>query len=289
MKHFHYINDILSNNKNKELLKQLVSEKFFELITQLNNFPLIEHDGQHDLFVRTIPLFDNHLKLLRTLECNVLIADRDVYIITNQRESIMDEIIEKIWYQRKQRDSTIFSLILEFNTHILSTITMLERTIEQFKSTTLQSEEYTESTVKDIMKLKLTIGMFRSTVAPLTELIQQFFERVNHPDISTRKARTNQVSYMLKQITSKTTYLYDNISILAETSNSIQDIRASNIMKTLTIISSIFIPLSFITGVFGMNFAVNDLFSAQNFYILLIIMSSIGWMMYIVFRYKRRF
>ena len=153
---------------------------------------------------------------------------------------------------------------------------MLERTIEQFKSTTLQSEEYTESTVKDIMKLKLTIGMFRSTVAPLTELIQQFFERVNHPDISTRKARTNQVSYMLKQITSKTTYLYDNISILAETSNSIQDIRASNIMKTLTIISSIFIPLSFITGVFGMNFAVNDLFSAQNFYILLIIMSSIG-------------
>ena len=96
------------------------------------------------------------------------------------------------------------------------------------------------------MKLKLSIGMFKSTLSPLSEIIEQFFEIVNHPDKKTRKIRTNHISYMLKQISAQNIFLYENISILADTSSDIQDIKANTIMKTLTIISSIFIPLSFI-------------------------------------------
>ena len=149
--------------------------------------------------------------------------------------------------KRIEYDSTIYSLILAFNNHILDTMQQLEHVIEHFKGMTTSTHGYTEHVIQDIMRFKLTIGMFKSTIGPLAEIIEQFFEIVTHPDEETKSMRTTHIAYIFKQISSQTHYLNENISVIADTSNAIQNIRANNIMKTLTMISSIFIPLSFIT------------------------------------------
>lgn len=101
------------------------------------------------------------------------------------------------------------------------------------------------------MKLKLTIGMFRSTITPLSDVILHIFETIDYTNMDEKnESNKNQIDYLIKQIQSQSNFLYDNISIVADTSNAIQNINANSIMKTLTIISSIFIPLSFITGLF---------------------------------------
>ncbi len=261
MKNFHYISDILTNDKSSTILKKLVSPRIYSLLTQDNNYPIIEHDDKHDLFVLIIPIYEPKKQIIKLIECNVLIGDRDLYILTNAHEPIVDDIISHIQAQRKEHDSTIYSLILELNIHIRCTIDRLERIIEQLKIKSLENQGYTEDIIQDIMALKLNIGMFKSTISPLNEVIEQVFTIINHPDEETETVRTHQIAYMIKQMSSEINYLYENISILADTSNAIQNIRANNIMKTLTIISSIFIPLSFITGVFGMNFEVNDIFA----------------------------
>lgn len=289
MKHFHYISDIFTNDKSKKILKDLVNPRIFSLLMQDNTYPIIEHDDKHDLFVLLIPNYEDKKQKIRLIECNILISDRNVYFLTNHHEEIIDSIIDNINTQRTTYDSTIYTLILELSTHILNTIDHLEHVIDHLKHLSRESQWYTEDNIQDIMKLKLTVGMFKSTISPLSEIMLQFFEIVNHPDSNTETIRTNHISYMLKQIMSETTFLYENISILADTSNAIQNIRANNIMKTLTIISSIFIPLSFMAGLLGMNFPVTELYTTENFYLLLIIMSIVWGLMYSIFRYKKRF
>lgn len=289
MKHFHYISDILVNEHSKEKLKDIVSSKIFLLLTQNNSYPLIEHDKKHDLFVLTIPSYNTRQKAIELIECNILMADHDVYIITNQNEPFIDTIIEKIQHKRIEYDSTIYSLILAFNNHILDTIQQLENVIDHFKIITTSSNGYTEHIIQDIMKFKLNIGMFKSTIVPLWEIIEQFFQIVNHPDEETKSIRTTQISYMLKQIGAQTHYLYENISVIADTSNAIQNIRANNIMKTLTMISSIFIPLSFITWVFGMNFVDLPIANTTIYTITISAMIFIWLVQFYVFKRKKWF
>jgi len=64
--------------------------------------------------------------------------------------------------------------------------------------------------------------------------------------------------------------------------------KMNDIMKVLTIISTVFIPLSFLAGFYGMNFIYTPEFSYPYSYpILIVIMSSIALVMILFFKKKR--
>ncbi|MDH3313665.1 MAG: hypothetical protein OEM28_11035 [Nitrosopumilus sp.] len=62
----------------------------------------------------------------------------------------------------------------------------------------------------------------------------------------------------------------------------------NEVMKTLTIIASIFIPLTFIAGIYGMNFAyIPELGVHEGYFIILGIMISVAAIMVLFFKRKR--
>lgn len=64
--------------------------------------------------------------------------------------------------------------------------------------------------------------------------------------------------------------------------------RTSEIMRTLTIITAIFMPLTLITGVFGMNFdAIPGLHNRWGFYVSLGLMLAVTVFMLLIFRRRR--
>jgi len=66
-----------------------------------------------------------------------------------------------------------------------------------------------------------------------------------------------------------------------------QSHKMNEIMKTLTVISAIFIPLTFIVGVYGMNFEnMPELKYNNGYYIIISVMFLIGLLM--VFYFKKR-
>ena len=64
--------------------------------------------------------------------------------------------------------------------------------------------------------------------------------------------------------------------------------RLNNTMRILTVITAIFVPLNFITGLYGMNFDYMPELHAQNgFYKTVSVMISIAVLLLVYFRYKR--
>lgn len=71
---------------------------------------------------------------------------------------------------------------------------------------------------------------------------------------------------------------------------SIQGHRLNNVMKTLTIVSSVFIPLTFLAGIYGMNFTnIPELHYKYGYFILLAIMGCIALFCIWYFKQKKWF
>jgi magnesium transporter len=64
--------------------------------------------------------------------------------------------------------------------------------------------------------------------------------------------------------------------------------RMNEVMKVLTIIATIFIPLTFITGIYGMNFVnMPELEWRYGYSIILIVMAVIGISLIVYFKRRR--
>lgn len=289
MKTFHYIKNFLEDTETEHPFSWKVSSRIAQLMHNKNNYPMIETDEEYSLYIILIPFYEAATTEIRLVECNILMNKNDIYFISNYEDPLLEEIIYNVDKIKNDFDSTVYSFIINVSTHILDIIDELEKVITTFSTITLKEQWYTESSMEDIMRLKLTVGLFKSTVSPVTEVISSLWEVKIYKNNTTKEIRKHQISYLIKQITSETNFLYENISIVADTSNSIQDIKASGIMRTLTIMSSIFIPLSFIAWVFGMNFPATYFYNTNNFTTILIIMVGVWISLYLLFKYKKRF
>lgn len=105
-----------------------------------------------------------------------------------------------------------------------------------------------------IFHMKRVISQVRQRLLPLRDATMRFYrvenpviEEVNRPyfrDLADHVAQILDHLETLRDMVSNVEALYH-----AETAN-----RMNNVMRLLTVISTIFIPLSFVAGVYGMNF-----------------------------------
>lgn len=112
----------------------------------------------------------------------------------------------------------------------------------------------TQHTVNRIHHVKRNLLMLRRVVWPLREAINMLI-RESSPLV------TADTQIYLRDCYDHTIQILDLVEIYREISASMMDIylssvsnRMNEIVKVLTIISTIFIPLTFIAGIYGMNF-----------------------------------
>lgn len=81
---------------------------------------------------------------------------------------------------------------------------------------------------------------------------------------------------------------YELASDMADGYISVASHKLNQIMKVLTVVMAIFVPLSFLAGIYGMNFEnMPELNSRSGYFILLGVMGSIAFALLLMFRKKR--
>ena len=108
--------------------------------------------------------------------------------------------------------------------------------------------------VKDIQLMKRELLFLRKSVWPLREVISELSR--DETDLI-----TNFTNPYLRDVYDHTIQVIDTIETFRDMVSGILDIYLSSVsnkmnevMKVLTIIATIFIPLTFIAGIYGMNF-----------------------------------
>ncbi|MFC0189650.1 magnesium/cobalt transporter CorA [Fictibacillus aquaticus] len=109
--------------------------------------------------------------------------------------------------------------------------------------------------INELFDIRAELLRLRKTIVPMRELLYRMLESKRITISDKRKAYFQDI--------------YDHLIKLAETLDSIREMtsdirdnyislsshRMNTIMKTLTVITTIFMPLTFIAGIYGMNFA----------------------------------
>lgn len=105
------------------------------------------------------------------------------------------------------------------------------------------------------------IHRFRSELLVLRRALRPHREAVNQLLRESHKIVTDETRLFLRDCYDHTIQLGEAIDTYRETCSDLRDFhlaamsnRTNDVMKTLTIIATIFIPLSFIAGLYGMNF-----------------------------------
>ena len=166
---------------------------------------------------------------------------------------------------------------------------ILERLGEEIES---MEEELlanpTTETLQKIHRLKREMILLRKSIWPLRELVSGL-ERTESPLIQ------ESTDVYLRDVYDHTIQVIDTVETFRDMISGMLDIYLSSIsnkmnevMKVLTIIATIFIPLTFLAGVYGMNFRyMPELEWHGGYFVVLLVMAAVGMSMVIYFRKKR--
>jgi magnesium transporter len=142
--------------------------------------------------------------------------------------------------------------------------------LDRLEGTLFDTEGFLERTEHEIFRFKRALTLFRSIVAPMREILL----RLTHSEVAPLKPG---LALYFRDVHDHVLRAIEQIDITRDLVNSTLDIhlatqshRQNEVSKQLTIIATIFLPLTYITGFFGQNFGwmVNNIVSPQIFWYL---------------------
>ena len=271
-----------------------------------------EHYSIHPLVQSDImntelrPKIENHenylhiiLKLPHILSKNELFMEQisiivgKNYVLTFQEteDDIFDPIRERLQnssgkIREKKGDYLTYALadaIIDYYYVVMEKIGTLSEEIEEELVT-----NPTPKTLTTIHSLKGEMMVLRKSIWPTREVIDRF-------DRMESKIIQESTKPYLHDVYNHTVQVMDNIEGLKEMIGGMLDTYLSSIgnkmnevMKTLTIIASIFIPITFIAGIYGTNFSyLPELEWEGSYFVMLGGMSTIVLIMLLWFRNKK--
>ena len=182
------------------------------------------------------------------------------YVLTFQeaKGDVFDTIRDRLRHGKGRirtlkSDYLLYTLIDAVVDHYFSIVETLGNKIEDLE-TDLFAGQTKENINIEVQQLKREILKVRRAIFPLREVINRI-EKIEHPLIYKRT-----IAYF-RDIYDHLIQVSENIDIYREMIWSLMDMymttisnKMNEVMKLLTIIATIFIPLTFIAGIYGMNF-----------------------------------
>lgn len=222
-----------------------------------------------------------------------LVMGKD-YILTFQEsggdvfEGVRDRITNnKGRIRGNGADYLLFSLLDAIIDNYFEVIDNISDKIEILEEKLFQTQANDEITF-EIQELKRTILRIRRAVFPLREVLGRLEKLGNNLiEDKTRNYFRDLYDHVIQ--------VSENIDIYREMTRGLMEMymttisnRMNEVMKVLTIIATIFIPLTFIAGVYGMNFEyIPELQWKYSYFVLWGIMIIIFLLMIYYFRKKR--
>lgn len=263
-----------------------------EDIVNTEQFPKIEDYSDHLFIVLKTLSFDEKKNRIETEQVSLCMGTN--FVLSFQEAGgkdffnpIYDRIRKGKGRIRKMgADYLLYSIIDAIVDSYFIVLEKLDEKIETLEESVLT--ETAQQTVMEIHKLKREMILLRKSIWPLREIINN----MGHGESS---LITESVHIYLRDVYDHTVRIIETIENFRDILSGLLDIYLSNtsnrinsVMKVLTIIATIFMPLTFIAGIYGMNFEyMPELEWRWGYPTILTFMASLGISMLIFFRLKK--
>ena len=148
-------------------------------------------------------------------------------------------------------DYLTFALIDAIVDQYYETLNLVNRSFDEYEASTLESRRFN---LESLYPLRKELTKLKSAVLPMKSAFTRFLHQ--KPAIISESVLPYYLDVYenILQLSEQITTVRELVTSLHETQLSELSDKMNRIMTTLTIFSAVFIPLSFLAGVFGMNF-----------------------------------
>jgi magnesium transporter len=273
------------------------------LVERFGLHPMAVQDAQRERHPPKMEVFDDHVFILLkglgrdaadfifdTIQLALFVGRR--FLVT--RHSDMSPSTDMLW-QEMEREQTLFArgsdaLALRLSRIVvdryLNKLLSLEPRIEVLEQEMVS--EPRDEILAELTGYKTQLRKFRRV---FLYQVQIFAKLAVHqpPGISPERLHEiNDVHENQERANSLATLYYELASDLIDGYISLASHRLNNIIKILTIVTAIFVPLSFLAGIYGMNFEnMPELHSRSGYFVLLGVMAGIVVLLLLIFRRRR--
>ncbi|TNJ42439.1 magnesium/cobalt transporter CorA [Tamlana fucoidanivorans] len=215
-----------------------------------------EYEGY--IFVVLKMLYYDTKQNIVSEQVSFILGSNYVFSFQESEGDVFDTIRERIRLAKgrirtMQADYLLYALMDAIVDHYFSIVEVLGDKIEDFETAVFEGQTKDDAS-KNIQDLKREVLRLRRAIFPLKEVLNRIDRNENN------LIQKKTITYF-SDIADHLTQVTENIEIYREMTWSLMDMymttisnKMNEVMKVLTIMASIFIPLTFIAGIYGMNF-----------------------------------
>lgn len=190
--------------------------------------------------------------------------------------------------RKKGADYLLYALLDLVVDHYFTILDIFGEKLEDLETELLNDPD--KNTLNKLHSLRRETLLLRRTIYPLREMVGKF-EKLEEPIIN------SDIKVFIRDLYDHTVKVIENIEVLRDMTTGLLDLymnstsnKMNEIMKVLTIMSAIFIPLTFIAGVYGMNFKnMPELQTKNGYFIVLGVMFAVFIGMVVFLKRKKWF
>ncbi len=256
---FHWIN--INSLYDLDLLKKVgthfgLHNLLLEDILQTEHIPKYEEFDKH-LFITLKMISVTEEGKIEFEQVAVVLGKNHVISFQEAPGDFFDPVRKRLLdstaqVRNKSSDFLFFRLIDVVVDNYFVVLETIADQLEELEARTMGENE--EHNLREILNVKKNLIHLRKSVFPLREALSKLSK--TESDL----VQENNLKY-LSDIYDHTIHVIQSIETYRDLISSVMDLHLSSIsyrmnvvMKVLTIISTIFIPLTFLAGVYGMNF-----------------------------------
>lgn len=228
----------------------------WEDIIKGDHLPKVEIDVNRIFMVMQVLLYDEVTGQIVKDQISILIKDDWIYTFQHGVHPVFEQVQEKLKVNRNNMrgrglDYLLYSLMGSIlNQHFLI-FEQLQDKMDEIESLIMRQSK--GNYIHDLYRIRKEAMKIKSAISPMKDIIRalvyesDFIKEDDRPvflDLNDRLLEINETLAYYRELVNA---LYD--MHLSNASN-----RMNRIMTTLTVYSAIFIPLTFMAGVYGMNF-----------------------------------
>lgn len=253
--------------------------------------PSIEFHEAYILLMLKLPHFNDETGRVELEQISIILAKNHVLTFQEIEEDVFDQIRKRIRENlgsiRKQKSDylayALIDAVIDSYFLVLEKISDISENLEE----NLMGNP-SQTTLQNLQVLKRQMISLRKSVWPAREVLDNLQRSHSSLIFDETKTYLRDTYNHLVQVIDTIEGLRDVIGGLLDTYLSSVSNKMNEVMKTLTIIASIFIPITFIAGLYGMNFQyMPELSSPYGYPLALGVMAGISLSLYGLFKKRQ--